>query len=40
MEMASSDGIKKPNKSEIEIMKVARRNLIAARNIRAGEIIK
>ena len=40
VEMALGDGIKKPNKSEIEIMKVARRCLIAARDIRAGEIIK
>jgi len=40
IEMALGDGIKKPNKSEIEIMKVARRSLIATRNIRAGEIIK
>ncbi|MBA7566515.1 N,N'-diacetyllegionaminic acid synthase [subsurface metagenome] len=40
IEMALGDGIKKPNKSEIEIMKVARRSLIATRDIRAGEIIK
>ena len=40
IEMALSNGIKKPNKSEIEIMKVARRSLIATRDIRAGEIIK
>ena len=40
IEMALGDGIKKPNKSEIEIMKVARRSLIATRDIRVGEIIK
>lgn len=40
IEMACGDGIKKPNKSEIEIMKVARRSLIATRDIRTGEIIK
>ena len=40
IEVALGDGIKKPNKSEIEIMKVARRSLIAIKNIRAGEIIK
>ena len=39
-EKALWDVIKKPNKSEIEIMKVARRSLIANRDIRAGEIIK
>lgn len=40
IEMTLSDGIKKPNKSEAEIMKVARRSLITTRDIRAGEIIK
>jgi len=40
IEVALGDGIKKPNKSEIEIMKVARRSLIALRDIRVGEIIK
>jgi len=40
IEMALGDGIKKPNKSEIEIMKVARRSLVATRDIRVGEIIK
>ena len=40
IEIALGDGIKKPNRSEIEIMKVARRSLIATRDIRAGEIIK
>jgi len=40
IEKALGDGIKKPNISEIEIMKVARRSLIATRDIRAGEVIK
>ncbi len=40
IEKALGDGIKKPNKSEIEIMKVARKSLIATKDIRAGEIIK
>ena len=40
IEIALGNGIKKPNKSEIEIMKVARRSLIATRDIRVGEIIK
>ena len=40
IEVAMGDGIKKASKSEIEIMKVARRSLIATRDIRAGEIIK
>jgi N-acetylneuraminate synthase len=40
IEVALGDGIKKPNKSEIEIMKVARRSLITTRDIKAGEIIK
>lgn len=40
IEIALGDGIKKPNKSEIEIMKVVRKSLMATRDIRAGEIIK
>ncbi len=40
IEKALGDGIKKPNISEIETMKVARRSLIATRDIRAEEIIK
>ncbi len=40
IEMALGDGIKKPNKSEIEIMKIARRSLIATKDIRVGEIIE
>jgi len=40
IEKALGNGIKKPNDSEIEIMKVARKSLIATRDIRAEEIIK
>ena len=40
IEIALGDGIKRPNKSEIEIMKVSRRSLIATKDIKAGEIIK
>ena len=40
IEKTLGDGIKKPNKSEIEIIKVARRSLVATRDIRVGEIIK
>ena len=40
IEKALGDGIKRPNESEIEIMKVARRSLIATRDIKAGEAIK
>jgi len=40
IEKALGDGIKKPNKSEIEIMKVVRKTLVAARDIKKGEIIK
>lgn len=40
IEKALGNGIKKPNKSEIEIIKVARRSLISTRDIRVGEIIK
>jgi N-acetylneuraminate synthase len=40
IEKALGDGIKKPNQSEIEIIKVARRSIIATRDIRVGEIIK
>jgi N-acetylneuraminate synthase len=38
IEMALGDGIKKPNKSEIEIMKVARKSIVASKNIKKGEI--
>jgi len=40
IEIAMGDGIKRPNKSEVEIMKVVRKTLVAARNIRKGEIIE
>jgi N-acetylneuraminate synthase len=40
IEKALGDGIKRPNKSEMEIMKVARKVLVAARDISKGEIIK
>jgi len=40
IELALGDGIKKPTKDELEIMKVARRSLVATRDIRGGEIIK
>jgi len=40
IEKALGDGIKKPNKNEIEIMKIARKSLIATKDIKLGEIIK
>jgi N-acetylneuraminate synthase/N,N'-diacetyllegionaminate synthase len=40
IEKAFGDGIKKPNKSELEIMKVARKSLVAARDIQQEKIIK
>lgn len=40
VEMAMGNGIKKPNKSEIEIMKVARKCLVAGRDIEKGEVLK
>ena len=40
IEIALGDGIKKPNKSETEIMKAARKSLIATKDIKLGEIIK
>ena len=40
VEKALGNGIKKPTKNEIETMKVARKSLVAARNIKSGEIIK
>jgi N-acetylneuraminate synthase len=39
IQKALGDGIKKPNKSEIEIMKVARKSIVASRNIQKGEIL-
>ena len=38
IEMALGDGIKKPNKSEIEIMKVVRKSIVASKDIKKGEI--
>ncbi|KLO21314.1 hypothetical protein X275_09545 [Marinitoga sp. 1197] len=40
IEKALGNGIKKPNKSEIEIKKVVRKKLVAKRNIKVGEILK
>jgi N-acetylneuraminate synthase len=40
IEKALGDGIKKPNKSEVEIMQVVRKSLVAARDIKRGEIIE
>jgi len=40
IEKALGDGIKKPNKSEAEIMKLARKTLVATRDIKKGEILK
>jgi len=40
IKMSIGDGIKTPNKSEIKIMKVVRKSLIATRDIGVGEIIK
>jgi len=39
VEKALGDGIKKPTKSEAELQKVARRSLVLARDIKAGETI-
>jgi len=38
IEKSLGDGIKKPNKSEIEIMKVARKSIVAAKPIKKDEI--
>ncbi len=38
IEMALGDGIKKPNKSEIEIMKVARKSIVASKSVKKGEM--
>ncbi len=40
IEKAKGDGIKRPVKSEFDIRKIVRRSLVAARDIKAGEIIK
>lgn len=37
VEAAMGDGIKRPNKSEVEIAKVVRKSIVAARPIRKGE---
>jgi len=39
IELAMGDGIKRPQRSELEIKKVARKSIVAARDIQAGEII-
>ena len=39
IEKAMGDGIKKPAKSEISTKKIARRSLVAARDIKAGKIL-
>ena len=36
IEIALGDGIKKPNKSEIEIMKVVRKSIVASKSIKKG----
>ena len=38
IEMALGDGIKKPNKSEIEIMEVVRKSIVASKSIKKGEM--
>jgi len=38
IEIALGDGIKKPNISEIEIMKVVRKSIVASKSIKKGEI--
>ena len=40
VEKALGIGIKKPAQSELEVIKAARRSLVAARDIRAGEVVK
>ena len=40
VEKALGSGIKKAAQSELKVMKVARRSLVAARDIRAGEVVK
>lgn len=39
IETSMGDGIKKPNKSEFEVMTVARKSLVAIRNLKAGDTI-
>ncbi|MFC2093007.1 N-acetylneuraminate synthase [Bacteroidota bacterium] len=38
IEEAIGDGIKKPNKSEIEIMQVARKSIVASKDIKKGDV--
>ena len=38
VEVALGDGVKKPTKSEIENMNIARRSIVAAREIKKGEV--
>jgi len=38
IEKSLGDGIKEPNKSEIDIMKVARKSIVASKNIKKNEI--
>ncbi|HOI25741.1 MAG TPA: N-acetylneuraminate synthase [Caldisericia bacterium] len=40
IESALGDGIKKPNQSELEVMSVARKSLVATRDLKANEIVK
>lgn len=40
IEIALGNGVKKPNQSEREVAKVARKSIVAAKNIKAGETIK
>lgn len=40
VERSSGDGIKRPAQSELEMMKVVRRSLMATRDIKAGEVVK
>lgn len=40
IESALGDGIKKPNQSELQVMNVARKSLVAARDLKAGAIVQ
>jgi len=40
IEKALGDGVKRPTQSELKVMKVARRSLVAARDIRAEEVVR
>lgn len=39
VEKAMGDGVKRPTKNEIEIKSIARRSLVAARDIKAGSVV-